>query len=336
MKRRCLMVMRAALFLASPLLAQTMIRVGAFPNITHEQAMVGKANGWFEKAMGTNVKIEWKTFNAGPSAIEAMFAGAIDMAYIGPNPTISGYVRSQGEALRVVAGAASGGASLVVRNDAGINKAEDFHGKRVASPQLGNTQDVALRAWLQSHGMNPVNKGGDVQVQPMANPDQLTLFMKKELDAAWAPEPWATRLIREGNGRLFLDERTLWPNGQFVVTNLIVSNKFLRQHQDVVKNWVRAQVELTDWIRSHPAEAKKLLLEQIQRETGKALPPEVINEALSRMEITDDPLRGSLLKSAQFAFDAGFLGAKRPDLSGLHDLTLLNQVLKEKGRKAVQ
>jgi len=314
----------------------TVIRVGAFPNITHPQAMIGKANGWFEKAMGPNVKIEWKTFNAGPSAIEALFAGAIDMTYIGPNPTISGYVRSQGEALRVVAGAACGGASLIVRNDAGINKPEDFHGKRVASPQLGNTQDVALRAWLQTHGMKPVNKGGDVQVLPMANPDQLTLFVKKQLDAAWAPEPWATRLIREGNGRLFLDERTLWPNNQFVVTNLIVSTKFLREHPDTVKNWVRGQVELTDWIRDHQPEAKKLIDEQIQRETGKALPPQVIDEALSRMEITDDPIRSSLLKSAQWAFQAGFLGSKMPDLTGLHDLTLLNQVLKEKGRKAVQ
>jgi NitT/TauT family transport system substrate-binding protein len=298
--------------------------------------MVGKANGWFEKAMGPNVKIEWKSFNAGPSAIEALFADAIDMTYIGPNPTISGYVRSQGEALKVVAGAASGGASLVVRGDSGISKPEDFHGKRVATPQLGNTQDVALRAWLQAHGMKPLNKGGDVQVWPMANPDQLTLFLKKQLDAAWAPEPWATRLIREGNGRLFLDERILWPNGQFVVTNLIVSTKLLREHQELVKNWVRAQVELTDWIRGHQPEAKKLLNEQIQKETGKALPSEIINEALSRTEITDDPLRSTLLKSAQAAFDAGFLGAKMPDLSGLHDLTLLNQVLKEKGRKAVQ
>jgi len=314
----------------------TVIRVGAFPNITHPQAMIGKANGWFEKAMGPKVKIEWKTFNAGPSAIEALFAGAIDMTYIGPNPTISGYVRSQGEALRVVAGAAGGGASLIVRNDSGINKPEDFHGKRVASPQLGNTQDVALRAWLQTHGMKPMSKGGDVQVLPMANADQLTLFVKKQLDAAWAPEPWATRLIREGNGRLFLDERTLWPNGQFVVTNLIVSTKFLREHPDTVKNWVRGQVELTDWIRDHQPEAKKLIDEQIQRETGKALPPQVIDEALRRMEITDDPIRSSLLKSAQWAFQAGFLGSKMPDLTGLHDLTLLNQVLKEKGRKAVQ
>ena len=316
--------------------AGAVIRVGAFPNITHPQAMVGKANGWFERAMGPNVKIDWKTFNAGPSAIEALFAGAIDMTYVGPNPTISGYVRSQGEALKVVAGAASGGAALVVRNDSGIDKPEDFHGKRVASPQLGNTQDVALRAWLQSHGMKPVNKGGDVQVLPMANPDQLTLFLKKQLDAAWAPEPWATRLIREGNGRLFLDERDLWPNRQFVVTNLIVSRKFLSEHPDLVKNWLRAQVELTDWTNGHLPQAKKLLNEQIQREIGKALPPTIVDEAFARIEVTDDPIRGSLLTAARSAYEAGLLGRQMPDLSGVYDLTLLNQVMKEKGRKAIQ
>jgi NitT/TauT family transport system substrate-binding protein len=336
--KRVIALFALALAITTHVLAETplVVRVGAFPNITHAQAMVGKATGSFEKALGPNVKIDWKTFNAGPSAIEALFAGAIDMAYVGPNPTISGYVRSQGEALRVVAGAASGGAALVVRNDSGINKPEDFHGKRVASPQLGNTQDVALRAWLKSHGMRPVVNGGDVRVLPMANPDQLTLFLKKQLDAAWAPEPWATRLIREGNGRLFLDERSLWPNGQFVVTNLIVGTKFLREHPDVVKNWVRAQVELTDWIHGHLPDTKKLLNEQIQKETGKALPPAIVEEAFSRIEVTDDPIRSSLLTSAHSAFEAGFLGQKMPDLSGLYDLTLLNQVLKEKGRKAIQ
>src|SRR5205807_2041770 len=208
----------------------TVIRVGAFPNVTHPQAMIGKANGWFEKAMGPQVKIDWKSFNAGPSAIEALFAGAIDMTYIGPNPAISGYVRSNGEALRIVAGATSGGAALVVRSDSGIQKPEDFHGKKVASPQMGNTQDVALRAWLKANGMKTADKGGDVQVIPLANPDQLTLFLKRELDGAWAPEPWATRLIKEGNGRLFLDERTLWPNGQFITAHLIVRTQFLKEH----------------------------------------------------------------------------------------------------------
>src|SRR5437868_7201386 len=336
MSKRALFLLVFILSLASAAFGQTVIRVGAFPNITHPQAMVGKANGYFEKAMGPNVKIDWKSFNAGPSAIEALFAGAVDMTYVGPNPTISGYVRSQGEALRIVAGATSGGAALVVRADSGIQKPEDFHGKKVASPQQGNTQDVALRAWLLAHGLKSIDKGGDVQVLPMANPDQLTLFLKKELDAAWAPEPWATRLIREGNGRLFLDERELWPNKQFIVTNLIVSTKFLREHPDVVKNWLRANLEITDWINGHIPEAKKLINQQIQAETGKAIPQDLIDQAFTRFEVTYDPLRNSLLTSAKSAFDAGFLGREMPDLSRLYDLTLLNQVLTEKGKKAIQ
>src|ERR1700724_717088 len=314
----------------------TVIRVGAFPNITHAQPMVGKANGWFEKALGSSVKIQWTSFNAGPSAIEALFAGAIDMTYVGPNPAITGYVRSHGEVLRVIAGAASGGASLVVRNDSGIQKPEDFHGKKVASPQMGNTQDVALRAWLKANGMKSTDKGGDVQVIPLANPDQLTLFLKKELDAAWAPEPWATRLIKEGNGRLFLDERTLWPNGEFITAHLIVRTQFLREHPDLVKNWIRAHVELTDWINGHLPEAKKLLNQQIAKETGKALPDAVLDEAFGRMQATYDPLRLSLMNAAKSAFDAGFLGRQMPDLSSLYDLSLLNQVLAEKGKQAIQ
>jgi NitT/TauT family transport system substrate-binding protein len=316
--------------------AQTVIHVGAFPNITHSQAMVGKANGWFEKRMGPKVTIDWKSFNAGPSVIEALFAGAIDMTYIGPNPAISGYVRSNGEALRIVAGATSGGAALVVRSDSGIQKPEDFHGKKVASPQMGNTQDVALRAWLIAHGMKSTDKGGDVQVIPLANPDQLTLFMKKELDGAWAPEPWATRLIREGNGRLFLDERELWPNGQFVTSHLIVRTQFLKEHPDLVKDWIRAHVEVTEWIGAHLPEAKKLLNIQIKKETGKPLADALLDDAFGRMTVTYDPLRSSLMTAAKSAFDAGFLGRQMPDLSSLYDLSLLNQVLTEKGKKAIQ
>jgi sulfonate transport system substrate-binding protein len=314
----------------------TVIRVGAFPNITHPQAMIGKANGAFEKALGSQVKIDWKSFNAGPSAIEALFAGAIDMAYMGPNPAINGYVRSNGEALRIVAGATSGGAALVVRNDSGIQKPQDFHGKRIASPQMGNTQDVALRAWLKANGLKTADKGGDVQVVPIANPDQLTLFLKKELDAAWAPEPWASRLIREANGRLFLDERTLWPKGQFITAHLIVSTKFLKEHPDLVKKWLAAHVELTDWINSHLPEAKQLLNQQISKETGKALSPDVLNDSFGRLQVTYDPLKASLLNAAHSAFDAGFLGRQMPDLSGMYELSLLNQVLKEKGKKAIQ
>ena len=184
--------------------------------------------------------------------------------------------------------------------------------------------------------MKSLDKGGDVTVLPLANPDQLTLFVKKDLDAAWAPEPWATLLIKEGNGRLFLDERDLWPKGEFITAHLIVSTKFLREHPDVVKNFLRAHVDLTDWINGHLPEAKRALNQQILKETGKALPTGVLDDAFARIQVTYDPLRSTLLTSARSAFDAGFLGKQMPDLSGLYDLTLLNQVLVEKKRKAIQ
>ena len=331
----------AAIFLmaASALHAQqkpTVLRVGYFPNITHAQALVGRANGQFEKSLGAGVQVEWKAFNAGPSAIEALFANAIDLTYVGPNPTVAGYFRSQGAAVRVIAGAASGGASLVVRKDAGIQSASDFHGKKVATPQLGNTQDVALRSWMRANGLKSREKGGDVQVIPISNPDQLTLFLKGQIDAAWAPEPWAARLVHEGGGRIFLDERDLWPDHQFVITNIIVSPKFLKEHPDVVKNFLRTHVELTEWINKNPAQAKQIMNQQLQKETGKALPAEVLDEAFSRMQVTYDPIHSSLLKSTQQAFDEGFLGRTQPDLSGLYDLKLLNEVLSEKKARPVQ
>jgi NitT/TauT family transport system substrate-binding protein len=337
MKLRALGLLCFALRATVALSGQTtVIRIGAFPNITHAQPMIGKANGWFEKVMGPNVKIEWRSFNAGPSAIEALFAGAIDMTYVGPNPAINGYVRSNGEALRIIAGATSGGAALVVRNDSGINKQGDFHGKRIASPQMGNTQDVALRAWLKSQGLKTRDKGGDVEVMPIANPDQLTLFLKKEIDAAWAPEPWASRLVHEANGRIFLDERSLWPNGQFLTTELVVSAQFLQSHPDLVKKWLWAHVELTDWINGHVPEAKQILNQQIQKETGKVLASTVLDDSFSHQQVTYDPLRGPLLRAAQLAFDAGFLGRQMPDLSRIYDLTLLTQVLTEEGKKPIQ
>src|SRR5882762_2236334 len=327
------------LMAASALHAQqkpTVLRVGYFPNVTHAQALVGRANGQFEKTLGPGVRIEWKAFNAGPSAIEALFANAIDITYVGPNPAVTGYVRSQGAAVRVIAGAASGGASLVVRQGSGINSVADFHGKKVATPQQGNTQDVALRSWLRAKGMKPREKGGDVQILPISNADQLTLFLKGELDAAWAPEPWAARLVHEGGGKIFLDERDLWPNHQFVITDLIVSPKFLKEHPDLIKNFLRAHVELTDWIGKNPVQAKQIMNQQLQKETGKALSPEVLNDAFARLQVTYDPIRSSLLKSTQQAFDEGFLGRTQPDLSGLYDLTLLNEVLQEKKARPVQ
>jgi sulfonate transport system substrate-binding protein len=314
----------------------TLIRVGYFPNLTHAQALVGRATGQFDQALGPAVRLDWKAFNAGPLAIEALFAKTIDLAYVGPNPSVTGYVRSHGEALHVLAGAASGGAALVVREGAGIHTASDFHGKRVATPQLGNTQDVALRAWMAANNLKPREKGGDVQVLPTSNADQLTLFLKGQLDAAWAPEPWAARLVHEGGGRIFLDERDLWPNREFAATDLIVSAAFLKEHSDLVKKFLRAHFELTEWINKNPAQAKQILNQQLQKETGRLLPPGELDDAFSAINFTCDPIRSALLKSTQQAFEQGYLGRTPPDISGLFDLTLLSEVLREKKTRPVQ
>lgn len=333
-------ILLAYLFLAASVASAqqkpVIVRVGYFTNITHAQALVGRAGGQFEKALGPGVQIEWKAFNAGPSAIEAMFANAIDLTYVGPNPTVTGYVRSQGDAVRVIAGAASGGASLVVRQGSGIQKVSDFHGKKIATPQQGNSQDVALRVWLRANGLKAREKGGDVQILPITNADQFTLFLKGQLDAAWAPEPWAARLVHEAGGKIFLDERDLWPNREFVTANLIVRPKFLKEHPDVVKNFLRAHVELTDWIDKNPAQAKQILNQQLQKEVGKPLATEVLDDAFSHMTVTYDPIRSSLVKSTQQAFEEGFLGRTQPDISGLYDLTLLNDVLREKKARPIQ
>lgn len=315
---------------------QVTIRAGHYPNITHAQGVIGQANGWFEKALGKDAKVEWRVFNAGPSAIEALFAGQLDITYIGPSPAINGYVKSKGEALRIVAGAASGGAGLVVRADSGINTVKDFDGKRIASPQLGNTQDVALRGWLKDNGYKVKEKGGTVQVIPLENPDQLTLFIKKEIDGAWTVEPWVSRLLLEGNGRLFLDEREIWPDRKFVTAHIIVSTKFLKEHPDLVKKWIAAQVGLTNWINKNPEEAKKILNEEIKRETGKAITENVLNQSLKRIDFTYDPISNSLFQSARWAFEQGFLGKEQPDLSNIYDLALLNEVLAEKGLKPIK
>jgi NitT/TauT family transport system substrate-binding protein len=316
--------------------SNTSVRLGYFPNLTHAQAVIGIADGTFARALGDNVKIDPKVFNAGPSVIEAMFAGQLDLAFIGPNPAINGYVKSNGEALRIIAGATSGGAVLVIRSDAGINSAADFKGKKIASPQLGNTQDVALRAWLLKQGFKLKEQGGDTQVIPTANPDILTLFKKKEIDGAWVPEPWGARLVREADGKIFLDERNLWQDGKFTTACIIVSTKFLKEHPDVVKKFLAAHVELTQRINADPTSAKQTLNKEIERLSGAAMPQEILNDAWSRQTVTHDPIRSSLVGSAEAAFKLGFLGDKMPNLDTIYDLTLLNEVLKERNLAPIQ
>jgi NitT/TauT family transport system substrate-binding protein len=320
---------------SNPTPGEMTLRVGFFPNVTHSQALIGLARGDFQRALGPNVTIKPVQFNAGPSAIEALFAGEIDMTYIGPNPAINGYVQSKGEALRIISGATSGGAGFVVRPEAGIHTPADLHGKRLATPQLGNTQDVALRNYLVANGLDTVDRGGDVEVVPTENSQILSLFQLGQIDGAWVPEPWASRLIVEGGGQLFLDERDLWPGGDFVTAHIIATPALIRQHPEIVRQWLGAHVDITQWETEHPQEAQTLLNTEIERLTGKKLDPQVLAQAWSRLKPTWDPVSSSLIASAKAAYTAGFL-KEEPDLSGIYDLTLLNEVLATKGEPAVR
>ncbi|HEY3291537.1 MAG TPA: ABC transporter substrate-binding protein [Anaerolineae bacterium] len=313
----------------------TTLKLGYFPNITHSQALIGLMRGDFKQALGPEVNIDAKPFNAGPSVIEALFAGQLDIAYIGPNPAINGYVKSNGEALRIISGVTSGGAALIVRSDVVINRAADLAGKKIATPQLGNTQDIALRAYLADNGLKVKEKGGEVEVIPTDNPLILDMFKQGKIDAAWVPEPWATRLIIEAGGRLFLDERDLWPNGEFVSANIIVNTAFLKAHPEQVKAFLQAHVDITLWEQQYPDQAKAIVNAEIKRLTGKALSNDVIDGAWSRQRVTYEPISTSLIKSALAAYKAGYLKSN-PDLSNIYDLSLLNQILSAKGLPEVK
>ncbi len=321
---------------------KTVIRVGHFPNVTHAQAVIGhglsrEGKGWFEGRLGADVEVRWFVYNAGPTAMEGIFAKTLDLAYVGPNPAVNAHLKSRGREIRIVAGACSGGAGLVVHAEDGIKTEADFKGRKIGTPQFGNTQDVAARAWLRSKGFRVTMTGGDVLVVPTANPDQLPLFLKGDLAGVWTVEPWLSRLLVEGKGRLYLDERSLWPQtgGRYVTTHLTSSVRFLAGHPDVVKKWVAAQVELTRWIQGHPNEAKAILNREIQAETTRALPAEVLDAAWNRLDLTWDPVRASLVKSADDAYRLGFL-RERPDLSRIYQLEPLNQVLREQGLAEVE
>jgi NitT/TauT family transport system substrate-binding protein len=318
--------------------ASNVLRIGYFPNLNHAQAVIGLENGDFQKTLGNDgIIVEPHVFSAGPSVIEALFANQIDVAYIGPNPAINGYVVSQGKDLRIISGAASGGAVFVVRNDSGIKSPKDFAGKKFASPQLGNTQDIALRKYLLDNGYKTTDNGGNVTVTPVANPDILTLFLKKQLDGAWVPEPWGARLVKEANGRVFLDERTLWPDGKFVTATIAASTDYLKNNPDVIEKLLAAHVNETIWMNSHKDDAIKAFNTELKKLTGKTIAEDELRQAWSRMDFTYDPLKISLFQSANNAYDLGFLakGKPRPDLSGLFDLTRLDQVLKQKGLQPV-
>jgi NitT/TauT family transport system substrate-binding protein len=309
------------------------LRLGYFPNITHATALVGVGKGIFKEHLAPNVTLETSTFNSGTEASEALFADAIDMTYIGPNPAINAYAKSKGDAVRIISGATSGGAFLVVKPD--INSAADLKGKKLATPSLGNTQDVALRSWLKENGLTADEAGGgDVSIAPQDNSQTLQTFISGDIQGAWVPEPWATRLVQEGGGKVLVDERTLWPQGQYVTTHVMVATKFLEDHPDVVKQFLEGQVAANDWVNQNPAEAQKVANDEIGKITGKPLKDAVIAAAWPNLTFTDDPIASSLITSAKDAVDVGLL---KPvdNLEGIYDLTLLNQVLAQAGEPAV-
>ena len=308
------------------------LRLGFFANITHATALVGVEKGIFTEHLGANVKLETSTFKAGGEAVEALFADAVDASYVGPNPAINGFAKSQGKALRIVSGATSGGAFLVVKP--GIAGAADLKGKKIATPQLGNTQDIALRSWLKEQGLSADESGGgDVSILPQDNSATLDAFKAGDIDGAWVPEPWATRLIQEGGAKVLVDERDLWPDGKYVTTQLIVATKFLDAHPDVVKQLLEGQVAANDFVNANPAEAQTLANDQIEKITGKRVKDEVIAAAWKNLTFTDDPIASSLKKSADSAISIGLLDPV--DLTGIYDLDPLNEVLKAAGEPTV-
>jgi NitT/TauT family transport system substrate-binding protein len=309
------------------------LRLGYFPNITHAQAIYARATGEFEQKTG--VRIKWTAFNAGPTAIESLLVNAVDATFVGPSPTINGYIKSGGEKFVVVAGTASGGAGLVVRRDSGIHSEKDFAGKTIATPQLGNTQDIAARVWLAGKGYRLRERGGNVSLVPLSNPDQLTMFKKRQIDGAWTVEPWLARLEVEGGGEVFLEEESLWPGGKYVTTHLVVDRTFLADNQFTMKKLIAALVEVTERINSDKMAAIAILNAQLKKETGKALKDAVIQKAMTRVEFTWDPICASLKQSAEASHRIGFI-RKEPALAGIYALTLLNEVLKERNLAPVE
>ena len=302
------------------------LKLGYFGNITHAPALIGVSQGLIAKSLG-DTRLSTQVFNAGPAAIEALNAGALDATYIGPNPALNSYVKSRGESVSIIAGAASGGAQLVVKP--GISSAADLAGKKLATPQLGGTQDVALRAWLGAQGYQTSTDGsGDVAINPTENAQTLKLFQDGKLDGAWLPEPWASRLVLEAGAKVLVDEKDLWEKGEFITTVLIVNKKFAAAHPDTVKALLKGHVESVDWLNAAPAAEKSTVLNAaLQDSAGAALPADVMDRSLTNIAFTVDPLAGTYTKLLQDGVDAGT--TRQADITGIFDLAALNSVLGE-------
>ncbi|MFF9817851.1 aliphatic sulfonate ABC transporter substrate-binding protein [Streptomyces sp. NPDC014006] len=308
------------------------VKIGYFGNLTHATALVGVQKGFFQKELGAT-EAKYQVFNAGPSEIEALNSGSIDIGWIGPSPAINGYTKSKGKSLRIIAGSASGGVKLVV-NPKKITSVKDVKGKKIATPQLGNTQDVAFLNWIAEQGwkVNAQSGKGDVSVVRTDNKVTPDAYKSGSVDGAWVPEPTASKLVAEG-AKVLLDESDLWPDKKFVITNVIVSQKFLKKHPKAVEAVLKASIESNKWINANPEQAKTAANQQLEADSGKALPAKVLDPAWKSIQFIDDPLASTLRTEADHAVKAGLL--KEPELDGIYDLTLLNKVLKAEGKPAV-
>lgn len=310
------------------------VRLGYFPNVTHAPALVGVAEGTFATALGDGVELKTNTFNAGTEAVEALLAESLDITFIGPNPAINAFAKSAGDAVRIISGSTSGGAYLVVKPE--ITSVDQLAGATLATPSLGNTQDVALRAWLKDNGLETTPEGGgDVAILPQGNSTTLESFIGGTIDGAWVPEPWATRLVEEGGGTVLVDERELWPDtgGEYITTHLIVRTDFLDDHPDLVKAVLVGLADAIDAIEADPAKAQAAVVAQITEISGSAPNTETIATSFSNLTFTLDPIAASLQKSAEDAISVGLL--EPVDLEGIYDLRLLNEVLTTRDGKTV-
>jgi NitT/TauT family transport system substrate-binding protein len=332
--RRLLPVAAAALLLAgcsSAASSENRLRLGYLGNLTHVTPIIGVANGFFAKALG-NTPLTTQVFNAGPAEMTALLGNQLDAAYVGPSSALNGYVKSHGEALKIVAGATMGGAELVVGPT--IGTPADLKGKTLATPQLGNTQDVALRYWLSQHGLRTsTDGGGDVSIRPQDNATTLDQFRAGKIDGAWLPEPWASRLVVEASARMLVDERDLWPDARFASTDLVVSATFLRDHPDVVQRLIDGELATGDWINTNTAQAQKTANTELKRLSGAALTDAEIIRAWGEQQVTYDPLASTVGVQADHAVSVGLMSAT--DLRGIVDTGPLNADLAAKRRPAV-
>ena len=311
--------------------SQSKIRVAFFPSIGHAVPIVGIENGIFEKGIGEQIQIETKLFDSGPQVIESIFASSIDVAYVGPGPVINGFLKSHGKDIRILAGAASGGASFIIQPDSGLDSIENFDGKRIASPQISNSQDVSLRYYLASNDLKPVEKGGTVFVLNISNPDIYTLFAKGDIDGAWVPEPWATMLVQDLDGVRLFNEEKLWPNEEFASVLLIARTDYIENNHELVQNWLKSHKKAVTWINSNPDQSKLIFEGFLKKHLGKSLPIKIIDESFSNLTITSDPIKNSVLTFAERADSLGYLGRTGYNLDGIFyqpDLNL-NKMVKQ-------